>query len=137
MLTLDCLVSHLGHSLEGILPLCREAYGVFYSPSRLGKPFQGFSPCEIQWSSSWISTRDVGSISYDGIYWTTGTSTILCVCAYFLCEYWYMGRVFVNRLADWSLIPCRVIPKNQKMVHDKVKVVQFRKRSIVLPYTSV
>ena len=26
-----------GHSLGGVLPLCREAVGVFYSPSRLGK----------------------------------------------------------------------------------------------------
>ena len=33
----DCLVSYLGHSLVGgVLPLCREAVGVFYSPSRLG-----------------------------------------------------------------------------------------------------
>ena len=33
----DCLVSYLGHSLGGFLPLCREAVGVFYSPSWLGK----------------------------------------------------------------------------------------------------
>ena len=32
----DCLVSYLGHSLSGVLPLYREAVGVFYSPSRLG-----------------------------------------------------------------------------------------------------
>ena len=32
----DCLVSYPGHSLRGVLPLCREAVGVFYSPSRLG-----------------------------------------------------------------------------------------------------
>ena len=31
-------VSYPGHSLVGgVLPLCREAVGVFYSPSRLGK----------------------------------------------------------------------------------------------------
>ena len=28
----DCLVSYLGHSLVGVLLLCREAVGVFYSP---------------------------------------------------------------------------------------------------------
>ena len=33
----DCLVSYPGHSLGGVLPPCREAVGVFYSPSRLGK----------------------------------------------------------------------------------------------------
>ena len=34
----ECLVSYLGHSLAaGFLLLCREAVGVFYSPSRLGK----------------------------------------------------------------------------------------------------
>ena len=34
----DCLVSYLGHSsVGGVLLLCREAVGVFYSPSRLGK----------------------------------------------------------------------------------------------------
>ena len=32
----DCLVSYPGHSLEDILPLCKGAVGVFYSPSRLG-----------------------------------------------------------------------------------------------------
>ena len=36
----DCLVSYPGHSLGvGVLPLCRGAVGVFYSPSRLGKSF--------------------------------------------------------------------------------------------------
>ena len=35
----DCLVSYQGHSLlvVGVLSLCREAVGVFYSPSWLGK----------------------------------------------------------------------------------------------------
>ena len=30
----DCLMSYPGHSLEGrVLPLCKDAVGVFYSPS--------------------------------------------------------------------------------------------------------
>ena len=34
----DCLVLYPGCSLEeGILPLCRDAVGVFYSPNQLGK----------------------------------------------------------------------------------------------------
>ena len=32
----DCLVSYPGHSLRGVLPLCRGAVSVFYSPSQLG-----------------------------------------------------------------------------------------------------
>ena len=32
----DCLMSLSGHSLGGVLPLCRDAVSVFYSPSRLG-----------------------------------------------------------------------------------------------------
>ena len=32
----DCLVSYPGHSLGGVLPPCRGAVSVFYSPSRLG-----------------------------------------------------------------------------------------------------
>ena len=32
----DCLVWYRGHSWEGVLSLCREAIGVFYSPSQLG-----------------------------------------------------------------------------------------------------
>ena len=33
----DCLVSYPGHSLGGrVLPLCRGAVSLFYSPSRLG-----------------------------------------------------------------------------------------------------
>ena len=31
---------HPEHSLEGVLPLCRDAVGVFYSPVRLGKLFK-------------------------------------------------------------------------------------------------
>ncbi len=32
----DCLVSYPGHTLGVVLPLCKGAVGVFYSPSRLG-----------------------------------------------------------------------------------------------------
>ena len=32
-----CLVSYLGHSLVGVLPLCRKAVSGFYRPSRLEK----------------------------------------------------------------------------------------------------
>ena len=32
----DCLVSYPGHSLGVVLPLCRGAVNVFYSPSQLG-----------------------------------------------------------------------------------------------------
>ena len=39
----DCLVSYPGYSLAGVLPLCREAVGVFYSPSRLGKEMREIS----------------------------------------------------------------------------------------------
>ena len=31
----DCLVAYLGYSFRGFLPLCRDAVGVFYSPSQL------------------------------------------------------------------------------------------------------
>ena len=52
--SLDCLVSYTGHSL-GVLPLCREAVSVFYSPSRLGKNLYEFQLCnnETCISSSW------------------------------------------------------------------------------------
>ena len=33
----DCLVSYPGDSWGGVLPLCRCAVSVFYSPSRQGK----------------------------------------------------------------------------------------------------
>ena len=33
----NCFTSYTGHSLEGVLPLCKGAVGVFYSPSRLSK----------------------------------------------------------------------------------------------------
>ena len=33
----DCLVSLPRHFLGGVLPLCRDAVGVFYRPNRLGK----------------------------------------------------------------------------------------------------
>ena len=34
---LDSLVSYLGHLLgDGVLPLCRDAIGVFHRPSQMG-----------------------------------------------------------------------------------------------------
>ena len=33
----DCLVSYPGHSLGDVLPLFRDAIGIFYSPNRLSK----------------------------------------------------------------------------------------------------
>ena len=36
----DCSVSYSGHLLEGVLPLCKDAVGIFYSPSQGGNaPF--------------------------------------------------------------------------------------------------
>ena len=43
----NCLVSYPEHSLGGVLPLCREAVGVFYSPSRLGKRLVVWTPLLI------------------------------------------------------------------------------------------
>ena len=40
----DCLMSYEGHSLRGgVLPLCKDAIGVFYSPSWLGSLVIEFS----------------------------------------------------------------------------------------------
>ena len=41
-LPLDCLMSCPGHSLGGVLPLCRDVISVFYCPSRLGPIFVEF-----------------------------------------------------------------------------------------------
>ena len=61
-----------------------------------------------------------------------------------------MSRVFANGLGDQGSIPCRVIPKTQKIVFDatllstqyykvriKGKVEQFREWNSTLPYTLV
>ena len=40
---LDCLVSYTGHSFRGVLPLCREAVGVFYNRNRLGWHLPNFA----------------------------------------------------------------------------------------------
>ena len=39
----DCLVSYPGHTLGVVLPQCRGAVGVFYSPSQLGKLLRGIN----------------------------------------------------------------------------------------------
>ena len=62
---------------------------------------------------------------------------------FFLCQ---MSRVFANGREDWGSIPCRVIPKTQKLVLDaalfntqhykvriKGKVEQSRQWSSILP----
>ena len=61
-----------------------------------------------------------------------------------------MRRVLANGPGDWASIPCRVIPKTQKMVLDAVllntqhykvrikgKVEQSKEWSSALPYNSV
>ena len=52
--TSDCLVSYPGHSLgRGVLPLGREAVGVFYNPSRLGKSvFLGYLMPKQSWKKA-------------------------------------------------------------------------------------
>ena len=52
----DYLVSNPGHAFEGVLPFCREAVGVFYSPNRLGLNVK----CNIQdtrWLESYLSAE--------------------------------------------------------------------------------
>ena len=51
----DCFMSYPGHSLEGgVLPLCRGAVGVFYSPIRLGKTL-----AEIPCNSCRVGKRQI------------------------------------------------------------------------------
>ena len=40
-------MSYPGHSLGEFLPLCREAVGIFYNPSRLGNQFLDFLPISL------------------------------------------------------------------------------------------
>ena len=37
------LMSYLGHSLGEVLPLCRNAVGVYYNPNWLGSEMKGYS----------------------------------------------------------------------------------------------
>ena len=56
--TPDCLVSYPGHSLGGVVPLCRGAVGVFYSPNRLGKRCNGYRHKNLKrWLESKTWTR--------------------------------------------------------------------------------
>ena len=57
-------MSYLGHSLAGggVLSLCREAVGVFYSPSRLGQRVSGNSVLSAQLDND---EKDRQSISFD------------------------------------------------------------------------
>ena len=52
----DCLVSYPGHLFGGgeVLPLCREAVGVFYSPSWLSK----LSSCGCVNSTVWMHNME-------------------------------------------------------------------------------
>ena len=51
----DFLVSYPGHSLGGgVLPLCREAVGVFYSPSRLGNQTTVIVLFVVEWGQVYV-----------------------------------------------------------------------------------
>ena len=58
----DCLVSYPGHSLEGVLPLCRDAISVFYSPSWLEWITQGQNgPPKLMVTQGWFHTQQLES----------------------------------------------------------------------------
>ena len=44
----NCLVSYQGTRWGNVLPLCREAVGVFYSPSRLGRQYDDEVPVMVE-----------------------------------------------------------------------------------------
>ena len=57
----DCLVSYPKHSLGWVLPLCRGAVSIFYSPSRLGKALSRATiPGQSEPGSNGISWKLVG-----------------------------------------------------------------------------
>ena len=60
----DRSVSYPGHSLGGVLPLCREAVGVFYIPGRQGKQNKEIVS-EIIWTWLWRGNlkRETESLS--------------------------------------------------------------------------
>ena len=77
-----------GHSLSGVLPLCRGAVGVFYSLSRLGKFLLRFSfLCYVQVFSCAVST--VCHLTYSNSFSSSNFCfLVFCfsVCSY--CCFW-------------------------------------------------
>ena len=111
----DCLVLYPGYSLRGgVLPLCREAVGVFYSPSQLGNQtiwcgiLPGYSSNGLVWY--YLIDDQVPSISvlfYHGmwkVYYLTIQKT-------FIIFIFTLGTSHIPAVNDL----CTVLLKNQKV----------------------
>ena len=59
-----CLVLYPGQSMRGVLPICRGAVGVFYSPSRLGNHYT-----EISWKTMYKARGENIRIK-KALYWS-------------------------------------------------------------------
>ena len=53
----DCLVSYSGPSLRGVIPLCRDEFDLFYSPSGLGQKTILFKTVQFNMHKVFVYTQ--------------------------------------------------------------------------------
>ena len=95
----DCLVLYPEHLLGVVLPLCREAVGLFYSPSRLGY--------DLLWEfTEWKGIRVFGAVNYSILCIEVGC-LLLIIVKLWLCFLIVVqgAQVENNLLEDSSLYP--------------------------------
>ena len=79
----DCLVSYNQDTHCGVLPRCREAVGVFYSPSRQGNMMKNFASLLASWTFEWKCSLIVCcklwifDLCWFGLVWFYGIPTIV------------------------------------------------------------
>ena len=114
----DCLVSYPGHLLEVVLPLCREAVGVFYSPfDWVMKPFNRMLTNKLFKNyQSTIPLQTVYIYIYIYIYIKRARERedLALNNKGLIPDIGIMVRVFANGPGDLGSIPGWVIPKTQK-----------------------
>ena len=92
----NCRVSYSGHSLEGVLPLCRDSVSIFYSSGRLG----------------FLCHEGGGSrLMYVHIY------IFLCCCS--VRFFWYTVLSYIDNLKtymfDLQMEPLQILPLRIKV----------------------
>ena len=108
----DWLVSYPEYSLGGVLPLCRDVVGVFYSPSQLGPlssmPWRPFQACQLRYALNW-TICSLASSKYLSLFML---SFIFTLSSPGVHE--WVGKIIHKELCKRSKVDHTIIVENEK-----------------------
>ena len=108
----DDLMSYTGHSLGGVLLLCKDAVGVFYGPTQLGST----TLCNRSCSVCVCMTDIVLYVCLSDTVWRYSACVWVCVCVYVCVSEWYCSVcVYVWHCMTLFSISVYILGDNQTL----------------------